>query len=98
MHKIFQEFDTDRSGYLDKRETLTLLNTILREQGEPNSSVSEFNRFYAEYDINGDGLLSKDEIARFVKEYLDEPVTGPRPVKLRDETDQIIDLVNKIWN
>jgi Ca2+-binding EF-hand superfamily protein len=29
-----------------------------------------FNRFFAEFDLNQDGLISKGEMAQFVKKYL----------------------------
>ena len=56
----------DLNGYLDKIETMRLINTILKNKGKPSTTILDFNRFFAEYDVNGDGVLSKREIARFV--------------------------------
>ena len=57
--KIFAKFDSDRSGFLDKRETLRLLDEILESQGKPKATMSTFNRFFNEHDYNQDGVISK---------------------------------------
>ena len=69
--KIFNKFDTDRSGYLEKRETLKLLDEILGQKGMPPTSLPQFNRFYAEFDLNGDGLISMVEMSKFVRKFTD---------------------------
>lgn len=48
-----------------------------------------FNRFFREFDINQDGVISKKEMAKFFKEFLKNP-----NLKERDE---IIENVNRIW-
>jgi hypothetical protein len=45
---------------------MRLVNTILKNKGKPSTTIPAFNRFFAEYDVNGDGVLSKREVARFV--------------------------------
>ena len=74
------KFDTDRSGFLDKRETLKLLDEILLNQGRAKTTWNQFNRFFAEFDDNGDGVISKQECARFVRKFLDMPYRSPSPV------------------
>ena len=66
VNQIFDEFDVDLNGYLDKIESMRLVNTILKNKGKPSTTIPAFNRFFAEYDVNGDGVLSKREVARFV--------------------------------
>lgn len=70
VNKIFDEYDVDMNGFLDKIETLRLVNTILKNQGKPATTIPAFNRFFSDYDINNDGVLSKKEITRFVKDFL----------------------------
>jgi Ca2+-binding EF-hand superfamily protein len=48
-----------------------------------------FNRFFNEFDYNGDGVLSKKEITRFVKKFLNIPGAT--------EEDDISNLIQKAW-
>jgi|TARA_B110000285_G_C15122259_1_gene617925 Ca2+-binding EF-hand superfamily protein len=73
VNGIFDEYDDDGSGTLDQEETCKLLDVILKNQGMPPVTVKGFARFFKEYDINGDGLLSKGEMAIFVQQFLDSP-------------------------
>jgi Ca2+-binding EF-hand superfamily protein len=65
--KIFNKFDTNRSGYLDKRETLNLLNEILANKGQPPPTITMFNRFFNKIDLNQDGFISRNEMTGFIK-------------------------------
>ena len=77
--KVFNKYDKDGSGFLDKREALTMLDEILISHGKQKSTMSQFNRFFAEIDDNGDGVLSRNECTRFVRRFLGvgAPVTDP---------------------
>jgi Ca2+-binding EF-hand superfamily protein len=86
--KIFDKFDTDRSGFLEKMETYRLLNEIMASQGKPNATIAQFTRFFNEFDFNGDGVISKSEITRFIKKFLNIPSS---------DEDDIVDLVQKTW-
>ena len=68
--KIFAKYDKDRSGFLDKGETLKLLDEILLSQGRPKCTIRQFNNFFADFDDNGDGVISRGECANFVREFL----------------------------
>lgn len=83
---IFNKYDKDKSGYLDKSETLKMLDDILINQGRPKTTISQFNRFFADYDKNGDGVISRKEVTAFVKKFLGVP-----------EDDRIEQLVQKIF-
>ena len=71
VKNLFLKFDVDRSGFLEKRETLKLLDEILGQKGMPPTSLPQFNRFYAEFDLNGDGLISMVEMSKFVRKFTD---------------------------
>jgi hypothetical protein len=47
-----------------------MLDEIKASRGEPKTTIPQFNRFYAEFDVNNDGLISKTECARFVKKFI----------------------------
>lgn len=70
VQQVWFQYDVDRSGYLDKRETLRFLNDILAQHGRQQATLSMFNRFYAEFDLNGDGRISKTEMARFLRKFM----------------------------
>lgn len=70
VDKIFLKYDTDRSGYLEKRECLRLVDDLLSQKGQPPATVAQFNRFFAEFDVNGDGALSRGEMARFARKFI----------------------------
>lgn len=91
VQNIFNKYDNNRSGYLEKRETLRLIDDILAEKGQPPATVAQFNRFFAEFDINGDNVLSKGEMTRFAKKFLKN--TDGLVVPLNE----IVDIVNRIW-
>ena len=52
-----------------------MLDEILANRGQPKTTVAQFNRFYADFDLNNDGLISKAECARFVKKFIN-PTSG----------------------
>jgi len=73
---------------LEQKELLRLLNEILTNKGQPPATYSQFNKFFAEIDDNGDGVISRAEISRFVRKFLGLPPT---------EADLVADNINKIW-
>lgn len=52
-----------------------MLDEITLSQGQEKVTIPQFNRFFAEYDINTDGYISKNECAKFVKKFLGNPQT-----------------------
>ena len=74
------------SGTLDRRETLRFVNDFLAQRAQPPATVPQFSRFFDKFDVNGDGVLSKAEMARFIKLFL------------KDDTDIMIDdIVKKLF-
>ena len=56
--KIFQKYDTDMSGALNRRETLKVVNDIYASEGRRPVTNTQFNRIFNEFDVNGDGQLT----------------------------------------
>lgn len=75
VFRLFAKYDMNRSGSLDRRETLRLLNDILDNKGKPPANMNVVDRFFAEYDANGDGTISRHELHTFVKEFLANNIT-----------------------
>ena len=57
VNRIWDKYDVDFSGVLDKIESANFLNEILRAQGKGPPTMEEFNRFFAEFDLNHDGVI-----------------------------------------
>lgn len=83
VHNIFLQYDTDKSGYLEKRESLRVVNDVLASQGQQPATVKAFNMIFFEFDLNGDGRLSFGEMSRFVRRFI--------------KKDEVAATVEKIW-
>jgi Ca2+-binding EF-hand superfamily protein len=70
---------------LSRKETLRLLTDILNSEGKKSASYSLFDRFFNEFDENGDGVLSEEEMIEFVKKFM-----NIKP----SEDDEIMDMVD----
>lgn len=69
VNSIWFDFDTDRSGKLNRREALKFVNSIMLKKGKPPASYIVFNRYFNEMDINKDGFVSKSEMAIFMMNF-----------------------------
>lgn len=83
IQMIFEKYDTNKSGALERRETYQLLNDVLVKQGRNKTSISYFNQIFNQFDLNNDGVLSRGEMTRFVKKFFSLPP-------------DIVDHVNKV--
>ena len=64
VEQRFDEFDQDKSGYLDKKEFWDYLQE-LRKDITKELAEGRFDM----YDTNKDGKLSKDELKEFIRLY-----------------------------
>ena len=67
VNQIWEKFDTDCSGKLDRRETLRFINEFLSQNGKYPATTSMFNKYFDDIDLNGDGTISKPEMASFIQ-------------------------------
>jgi Ca2+-binding EF-hand superfamily protein len=86
---IFDKYDINNSGFLEKKEALRLLNDLLASKGQAPATYVEFNKFFVAHDDNADGVLSRGEVARFVRKFLGHPATAK---------DLVAEQVGKIWS
>jgi len=70
IDQIWGRYDKDNSGELDKLETLNFLKEFLSLKGKPSCTIDQFNVFFKKYDINGDGMIEKSEMANFVRRWI----------------------------
>ena len=71
IENILKKYDTDRSGDLQKREALRLINDVLKQQGKLSVGPIRFNQIFRKFDLNKDETLSVSELSNFVREFMD---------------------------
>ena len=61
IDEIFESYDTDRSGSLEKEETTNFFNDLFASVGDKLNEDAHA-KILAEVDQDGDGCLSKKEL------------------------------------
>ena len=69
--QLFEKHDTNWNGYLERDETLRLINELCSIKNQPLPTMPEFNRLFSRIDLNQNGLISKFEMKNFVKQFID---------------------------
>lgn len=68
VEDIWDDFDDDGNGYLDKQETLAFVKRQLIEMGESGDfSLLDFEACFKQHKDNDDGLVTKHEMITFIK-------------------------------
>jgi hypothetical protein len=75
VDSIWYDFDTDRSGKLNKKETLRFVNAFLAKKGRPPATYLVFNQYFNGMDINKDGFISRPEMAVFIMNFTSPKIT-----------------------
>jgi Ca2+-binding EF-hand superfamily protein len=69
LGRAFRIFDRNESGEIDKEELLDVIAYLTFLQGgdiSPNDMIDLVDKIFDEIDIDGDGVLTKDEFLRGV--------------------------------
>jgi Ca2+-binding EF-hand superfamily protein len=65
---VFNQFDADKSGFLDSNEVMALINTALQHmKANRQASQKEVNDLVSAVDKNGDGKIAKPELFEIFK-------------------------------
>jgi hypothetical protein len=68
IDKIWEQFDEDNNGSLDREETRTFLKTVLANVPPPNQyDDSKFDQTFIAIDKNANGRIEKNEMFMFLK-------------------------------
>lgn len=62
VKKIFQKYDKRKLGKLGRKESQLLVKDIFKQEGKQQPSAIAFNRIFNEFDLNGDGVLTPEEM------------------------------------
>ena len=85
---IFETFDVDKNGTIDRKEAIKLVNSMRESNGQYPATHQEFSLLFNEFDVNNDGVLEKREMVLIVKKLLE----------LQDkDSPEVIQKVNQIW-
>ncbi len=65
---IFKTYDRDSSGFLDKKESKSLVNEMLSNLGIRLEGLgdNEYDQIFDKFDKNGDGVIQKAEVKDLV--------------------------------
>ena len=69
VDQLFEEYDTDKSGFLESKELEVLVKIAIERTGQDPSCVdqSHLQEFIASIDQNADGKVSKSEFETYIK-------------------------------
>ena len=68
---VFDKFDTDKNGSLDKNETMNLINAALGQMNAGRQvSQQEVDQFMSAVDSSKDGKIQKPELFEIFKKVL----------------------------
>ncbi len=67
--KIFAQFDTDKSGTLDRKELKKILDVAVEGTGQ-TVTEQDINDALKEIDTNNDGVVSKSEFTTLIQKLL----------------------------
>ena len=70
LDKVWDQYDGDKNGYLDKVESEKFIEEVagaIDQDRAYNYDKSKFKELFERFDDNKDWLLSKGEMAQFIK-------------------------------
>jgi len=73
-YKLFDSYDKDNSGYLDRTEVKEIFTELFKEiQKNIDCSEAKMNKMFGACDTNSDNKLSRKEFTKILELFL-EPV------------------------
>jgi len=70
---IWSKYDTDNNGYLDKEESFKLAQEtagFIDTDNPIEIQRADFDKIYAQIDVDNSGKIVKLEMAHFIKKFL----------------------------
>ena len=70
MQQIFQEIDTDGSGFIEYKELDNFIKTLYQAMGQPQPTEKQIKQTFKLLDENKDGKISFQEISDMLESIL----------------------------
>lgn len=67
INQIWDQYDLDNSGVLDKAETRRFVKKVLFNMGEREFKEEEFVKLFEDFDTDGNGFITRQEMKSFLK-------------------------------
>ena len=84
---VWEKFDADQNGFLDKDEAkkfLDEISKIIDEERGKYYNKDNFETLFEEYDEDNNGYLSKSEMAQFIKMNFKPPKNDQNVIKIKN--------------
>ena len=69
---IFQELDTDGSGFIERDEMREMLTLMAVQLGQPEPDDEELDKEIDKIDENGDGMIDPEEFTQVIISVLED--------------------------
>ena len=70
VDEIWDVFDDDNSGFLDKEETKKFVESTMKDMNDDDHyelSEEDFEQTFAYFDVDGNGVIERAEMIKFIK-------------------------------
>ena len=70
VDEIWDVFDDDNSGFLDKEETKKFVESTMKDMNDDDHyelSDEDFEQTFAYFDVDGNGVIERAEMIKFIK-------------------------------
>ena len=67
INDIWDHYDDDRNNLLEYKEAKRFLKDVMKESGMEKISSSEIKKAFDDFDTDGSGAISKDEMKELVR-------------------------------
>lgn len=77
-NSVFDSYDNDGSGYIDRSEMKTVVNTLFKQINDKTiCTETRLNKLFSIIDKNNDQKLSKKEFRELISLFLDPTQSDP---------------------
>ena len=91
VEEIWDKYDEDHSGALDKDETWNFVQEYLGGSGS-EIPLEQFDQIFEAFDSDKSGTIDKKEMTLLINQIL------PMACKKRERKNQIKDMIEDIWD
>eukprot|EP00347_Sterkiella_histriomuscorum_P010822 403374794 len=67
LNDIWDNYDADRNGTLEFKEAKKFLKDVMKESGMEKISTAELKKAFDDFDTDGSGAISKDEMKVLIR-------------------------------